>query len=93
MPVHERALGILLPRPDVQGVERREPEAVGALEEVEELSHELRRAVVSRIPSKSSGIQATRNGREPIEVCAARDGADRMHPPVQPRGASFQLTP
>ena len=41
MPVHERAVGIVLPRPDVQGVERRETEAVGRVEEMKRLSHEL----------------------------------------------------
>jgi hypothetical protein len=34
MPVHERAVGIVLPCPDVQRVEGRKPEAVRALEQV-----------------------------------------------------------
>src|SRR5271154_356507 len=32
VPVHKRAVGILLPRPDMQGVERRQAKAIGAVE-------------------------------------------------------------
>ena len=31
MPVHESAIGIIFPGPDVQSVERRQPKAVGTL--------------------------------------------------------------
>jgi hypothetical protein len=51
MPVHERAVGIVLPCPDVQRVEGRKPEAVRALEQVQELAHELGRRRVIRMPS------------------------------------------
>ena len=50
MPVYERAVGILLPRPDMQRVERWEPEAIRSFEQVKELSHELRRSRMRRIP-------------------------------------------
>ena len=51
MPVDKRAGRILLPRPDVQRVERREAEAIGRLEQVQQLAHDLRRlAGVHRIP-------------------------------------------
>src|SRR5882762_11096488 len=51
VPVHERAVGILLPRPDMQRVERREPEAIRTVEQMEKLSHELRRIIrMFRIP-------------------------------------------
>jgi hypothetical protein len=50
MPVHEGAIRILLPRPHMQRVERREPKAIGTLKEVKELSHEFRRTRMPRIP-------------------------------------------
>jgi hypothetical protein len=50
VPVHERAIGVLLPRPDMQSVERREPETIGALEQVKKLSHELWRIRMRFIP-------------------------------------------
>src|SRR5690349_3443272 len=37
VPVHERAIGIILPRPDVQSVERRQPEAIWSVEQMEKL--------------------------------------------------------
>src|SRR5262245_64943637 len=43
VPVRERAERIVLPRPHVQRVERREPEAVRRIEEVKELSVQLGR--------------------------------------------------
>ena len=49
VPVHECALGIALPRPDMQRVERRQAEAIGALEQMKKLSHELRRTRMLRI--------------------------------------------
>ena len=45
MPVDECTIGIGLPRPDVQRVERRQAETIGPLKIVIELSHELRRAL------------------------------------------------
>ena len=42
MPVDERAVRIVLPRPDMQRVKRRQPETVGSLKIMEQLSHELR---------------------------------------------------
>lgn len=45
MPVNECAVGIWLPRPDVQGIERRQAEAIGAFKVVKELSHKLGRAL------------------------------------------------
>src|SRR6266498_3956881 len=50
VPVDERAVGILLPRPDMQCVERREPEAVGAFKQMKELSHKLWRARILCVP-------------------------------------------
>jgi imidazolonepropionase-like amidohydrolase len=50
VPVHERAAGVFLPGPDMQRVERREPEAIGTLEQVKKLSHELRRSGVLLMP-------------------------------------------
>src|SRR4051812_42474724 len=51
VPVYECALGIFLPRPDVQRVEGREPETIGRLEVMEDLSHELRRnSGMDRVP-------------------------------------------
>lgn len=44
MPVYERAVGILFPRPNVERVKGGETEAIGAFEIVEELSHQLRRS-------------------------------------------------
>src|SRR5580765_205963 len=49
MPVHKRAIRIVFPCPHVQGVERRKPEAVGRLEIVEYLSHQLRRGARVRL--------------------------------------------
>jgi len=42
VPVHKRAIWIVLPGADMQSVERRQAEAVGVLKEVKELTHELR---------------------------------------------------
>src|SRR5687768_13904002 len=42
IPVCERPKGIVLPRPYVKRVERRQPEAIGALEQVKQLTSELR---------------------------------------------------
>src|SRR5437763_6166710 len=53
VPVHERPIRILLPRPDVKRDERGESEAVGTLEVMKELAHQLRRSRVTRIPSGS----------------------------------------
>src|SRR5258705_11730647 len=50
VPVGESARGILFPRPHVQRVEIRQPEAIRTLEQVQELSHELRRRRVLRMP-------------------------------------------
>src|SRR5262249_62059670 len=40
VPVHKRAVRILLPGPDMQRVEGRKPEAIGGLEVMEDLSHQ-----------------------------------------------------
>src|SRR5689334_25304108 len=51
MPIHERAVGILFPRPHMKGVERGESKTIWALEIVKELSHELwRLSRVSLVP-------------------------------------------
>src|SRR5215471_15497122 len=50
MPVHKRAVGILLPRPHMQRVKGRKPEAIGSIEQVKELSHKLRRPLILCIP-------------------------------------------
>ena len=51
VPVHERAIGIVLPGPDMQSVERRQPETIRSFEQVEKLPHELRRIMrMLRIP-------------------------------------------
>src|SRR5205807_1987750 len=50
VPVHERAAGVFLPRPYMQRVERRQPEAIGTLEQVKELSHQLRRPGMLGVP-------------------------------------------
>jgi len=39
VPVHERPVGILLPRPDMQRVERREPKTIGGFEQMKKLPH------------------------------------------------------
>src|SRR5256885_6805231 len=48
MPVDERAVRIVLPRPDMQRVKGWQPEAVGSLEIMEQLAHELRRTAPMR---------------------------------------------
>jgi len=53
IPVHERAGGAFLPRPDVQRVEGWQSKPVGRLEKMEELSHHLRRTGVLRVPRVS----------------------------------------
>src|SRR5262249_51798315 len=45
VPVHKGAIGIVLPGPDMQGIERRQPKTVGALKIMKELTHELGRAI------------------------------------------------
>lgn len=45
MPINERTVWIWLPRPNVQGVKRRESEAIGTFEVVIKLAHELRSAL------------------------------------------------
>ena len=50
MPIHEGSVRIVLPCPDMECVERGEPEAVGGLEVVEELTHQLGRALVLLVP-------------------------------------------
>src|SRR5580704_7626349 len=50
MPVHECAVGIVFPRPDMQGVERGETEAVRELEIMKELTHKLWRTLLLCIP-------------------------------------------
>ena len=50
MPVDERAARILLPGPDVERIEGRQAESIGTLEQVKELTHQLRRLRVSGIP-------------------------------------------
>jgi hypothetical protein len=44
VPVHERAIRIVLPRPDMQRVERWESEAIGGVEQMKGLTHELGRS-------------------------------------------------
>ena len=41
-------LGLSLPRPDVQRVERVEPEPIRTVEQMEQLTHQLRRAMLRR---------------------------------------------
>ena len=53
VPVDERAGGAVLPRPHVQRVERRQAEAIGALESMKQLTHELRR-IAGCVASQSS---------------------------------------
>src|SRR6516162_2486991 len=50
VPVDESALRILLPGPDMERVEGREAEAIRAVEQMKELSHELGRAGMRLIP-------------------------------------------
>src|SRR6266481_6534191 len=52
VPIHERAVGIFLPRPHMQRVERWEAEAIGAFEIMKELPHKLWRPLsrMSLIP-------------------------------------------
>ena len=50
MPVDKRAVGIVFPRPYVQGVERGQAETVGGFEIVEELSHQLRWPLLFLVP-------------------------------------------
>src|SRR3954451_16106655 len=50
VPAHERAVRIILPRPDMQDIECREPEAIGGFPIMKELSHEFRRTQFLLIP-------------------------------------------
>src|SRR5206468_1798068 len=50
VPIGERPVRIVLPRPDMQGIERRKTETIGCREQVKKLSHELRRPRVLLIP-------------------------------------------
>ena len=50
MPIHERTVWIVLPCPDMQRVERWETEAIGKLEVVKKLPHELRWALILLVP-------------------------------------------
>src|SRR5215471_3510976 len=50
MPVHECSTGIFLPGPYMQGVERRQSEAIRSIEEVEKLSHKLWRVRMRFVP-------------------------------------------
>src|SRR5215831_10297761 len=50
VPVHECAIGIVLPGPHVERIKRRESETIRAVEQVEKLAHELRRTRVRRVP-------------------------------------------
>src|SRR5689334_14541346 len=45
MPVHEGSVGVILPGPHMKRVKRGETKAIGAFKIMEELSHELRRAL------------------------------------------------
>ena len=50
MPIHESSIGVLLPRPHMQRVERRKSEAVRCIEQVQQLPHQLRRRSMRGIP-------------------------------------------
>src|ERR1044072_3593664 len=52
VPIHERAGRALLPRPDVQRVERRQSEAVRCAEVMEDLAVELRCLLVRLVPGR-----------------------------------------
>src|SRR3954454_7106798 len=52
VPVHERAGRAVLPRPDVQRVERRQAEAVRRAEVMEDLAVELGRLLVRLVPGR-----------------------------------------
>jgi hypothetical protein len=39
VPVHESAIGVILPCPDMQGVKGRQPKTVGSIEKVKKLTH------------------------------------------------------
>src|SRR5579864_3417244 len=41
VPVHERAARVVLPRPDMQCIERRKAEAIGRIEKMKQLPHKL----------------------------------------------------
>lgn len=56
MPVRERAGRVFFPGPDVQGIERIEPEAIRLVKEMEELPHELRR-VTGIVFVPGSGVE------------------------------------
>ena len=53
MPVHEGAVGIVFPGPHVKRVERGQAKTIGALEIMEELSHE-RASIVIVLRSRAS---------------------------------------
>src|SRR3954471_24381772 len=53
VPVHERAGRAVLPRPDVQCVERRQSEAIRRVEKVEDLTVQLGRLRVRLVPGRS----------------------------------------
>ena len=55
VPVHESSVRIVLPRPDMQRVERRQTEAIGKLEVMKELSHKFGRSPDSSYPKRRRG--------------------------------------
>src|SRR5215471_498236 len=50
VPVDKRAVRVVLPTPDMQGVEGGQSEAVRSFKKMEELPHELRRFLVGFVP-------------------------------------------
>ena len=78
MPIHERAVGILLPCPHMKRVERRKSEAIGALEIMKELPHELGRPL-----SRMSLVPVTCNNQ--------KVGADKLQVAVWHRLVDHDL--
>src|SRR4051794_27686189 len=50
VPIHKRAVRIVLPRPDMQRVKGRKPEAIRTFPIMKKLAHELRRTLVFLVP-------------------------------------------
>lgn len=78
MPVDECAVWIRLPRPNVQGIERRESEAIGTFEVVVKLAHELRRAL-------------PRMGFVPLICQDQKIGADQLKAAIGLRFVNYDL--
>jgi hypothetical protein len=63
MPIHECAIRIVFPCPDMQRIKRRKAEPVGSFEVVKELPHQLRRSAGVRLVPRISQHEEIRSGQ------------------------------